>query len=210
MGRYTGPACRMCRRAGTKLFLKGARCYRAACALGEEPRPAPGVHGAKRSRKASDYGIQLREKQKLRRQYGMQEGQFRRFFEKALRAKGVTGENLLQHLELRLDNVVFRMGFAVSRPAARQFVLHKHVLLNGHVANIPSLMVKAGDIIEIRDRPRSRDQAARAFEAATPAQQTSWISVDPKAFKGEILSVPTREEIAPVVDEQAIVELYSR
>ena len=209
MGRYSGPACRMCRRAGTKLFLKGARCYMAKCAI-DQGRPAPGVHGAKRSRKASDYGFQLKEKQKLRRQYGMQEGQFHRFFEKALRAKGVTGENLLQHLEMRLDNVVYRMGFAVSRPAARQFVLHKHVTLNDHVANVPSMLVKVGDIVEVRDRPRSRDAATHALEAATPAQATTWISVDPKAFRGEILSVPTREEIAPVVDEQAIVELYSR
>ena len=209
MGRYSGPACRMCRRAGTKLFLKGARCYMAKCAI-DQGRPAPGVHGAKRSRKASDYGFQLKEKQKLRRQYGMQEGQFHRFFEKALRAKGVTGENLLQHLEMRLDNVVYRMGFAVSRPAARQFVLHRHVTLNGHVANVPSMLVKVGDVVEVRDRPRSRDAATHALEAATPAQATTWISVDPKAFRGEILSVPTREEIAPVVDEQAIVELYSR
>ena len=200
MGRYSGPACRMCRRAGTKLFLKGARCYMAKRAI-DQGRPAPGVHGAKRS---------LKEKQKLRRQYGMQEGQFHRFFEKALRAKGVTGENLLQHLEMRLDNVVYRMGFAVSRPAARQFVLHKHVTLNGHVANVPSMLVKVGDVVVVRDRPRSRDAATHALEAATPAQATTWIAVDPKAFRGEILSVPTREEIAPVVDEQAIVELYSR
>ena len=209
MGRYSGPACRMCRRAGTKLFLKGARCYMAKCAI-DQGRPAPGVHGAKRSRKASDYGFQLKEKQKLRRQYGMQEGQFHRFFEKALRAKGVTGENLLQHLEMRLDNVVYRMGFAVSRPAARQFVLHRHVTLNGHVANVPSMLVKVGDVVVVRDRPRSRDAATHALEAATPAQATEWISVDPKAFRGELLSVPTREQIAPVVDEQAIVELYSR
>lgn len=209
MGRYSGPACRMCRRAGTKLFLKGARCYMSKCAI-DKGRAAPGVHGAKRSRKASDYGFQLKEKQKLRRQYGMQEGQFHRFFEKALRAKGVTGENLLQNLELRLDNVIYRMGFAVSRPAARQFVLHKHVTVNGHVANVPSMIVKVGDVIVVRDRPRSRDAATHAVEAATTNQTPTWISIDPKAFKGEILSVPTREEIAPVVDEQAIVELYSR
>lgn len=209
MGRYSGPACRMCRRAGTKLFLKGARCYMSKCAI-DKGRMAPGVHGAKRSRKASDYAFQLKEKQKLRRQYGMQEGQFHRFFEKALRAKGVTGENLLQNLELRLDNVVYRMGFAVSRPAARQFVLHKHVTVNGHVANVPSMLVKVGDVIVVRDRPRSRDAATHAVESATTNQTPTWISVDPKAFKGEILSIPTREEIAPVVDEQAIVELYSR
>lgn len=210
MGRYTGPACRMCRRAGTKLFLKGARCYNATkCSL-DKGRPAPGVHGAKRSRKASDYGFQLKEKQKLRRQYGMQEGQFHRFFEKALRAKGVTGENLLQHLELRLDNVIFRLGFAVSRAAARQFVLHKHVTLNGHIANIPSMMVSVGDEIVVRDRPRSRAAAESALKEATTAQATTWLSLDKDNFKGTVLSIPTREEIAPVVDEQAIVELYSR
>ncbi len=209
MGRYSGPTCRMCRRVGTKLFLKGARCYMAKCAIDKE-RNAPGVHGAKRSRKASDYGVQLREKQKLRRQYGMQEGQFRRFFEKALREKGVTGVNLLQHLEMRLDNVVYRMGLAPSRAAARQFVLHKHISLNGHTANIPSMLVKVGDIVEVRNRQRSRDEAARALEAATQAQMPTWINIDPKAFRGEIIAVPTREEIAPVADEQAIVELYSR
>lgn len=209
MGRYSGPTCKMCRRVGTKLFLKGARCYAQKCAI-DKGRNAPGVHGAKRSRKASDYGVQLREKQKLRRQYGMQEGQFRRFFEKALRAKGVTGVNLLQHLEMRLDNVVYRMGLAPSRPAARQFVLHKHVAINGHVANVPSMLVKVGDVVEVRNRQRSRDEAARALEAATQAQTPTWINIDPKAFRGEIISVPTREEIAPVADEQAIVELYSR
>lgn len=209
MGRYTGPTCRMCRRAGTKLFLKGIRCYSGKCSVDKGANP-PGVHGAKRSRKASDYGIQLREKQKLRRQYGMQEGQFHRFFESALRAKGVTGVNLLQHLEMRLDNVVYRMGLAPSRPAARQFVRHKHISLNGHIADVPSILVKVGDVIEVRDRQRSRDEAARSLDVATSAQTPSWINIDTKMFRGEIISVPTREEIAPVADEQAIVELYSR
>lgn len=209
MGRYTGPSCRLCRRAGAKLFLKGARCHMSKCAFAQG-RPAPGVHGMRRSRKVSEYGRQLREKQKLRQQYGMQEGQFRRFFEHALSAKGVTGENLLQRLELRLDNVIFRMGFAVSRQSARQFVLHKHVSVNGHTANVPSMIMKVGDVIVVRDRPRSRDQATRAIEAATTRQLPGWISVDSKAFRGELLSIPTREEIAPVVEEQAIVELYSR
>ena len=196
MGRYTGPSCRQCRRAGTKLFLKGARCYMSKCPV-DQGHPAPGMHGMRRSRKISEYGRQLREKQKLRQQFGMQEGQFRRFYERALRARGVTGENLLQMLELRLDNVVYRMGFAVSRRAARQFVLHKHVTLNGRTANVPSIVLKPGDVVVVRERPRSRDQATHAFEAA-------------KAFRGEVLAVPTREEIAPVVEEQAIVELYSR
>ena len=146
MGRYTGPSCRQCRRAGTKLFLKGARCYMSKCPV-DQGHPAPGMHGMRRSRKISEYGRQLREKQKLRQQFGMQEGQFRRFYERALRARGVTGENLLQMLELRLDNVVYRMGFAVSRRAARQFVLHKHVTLNGRTANVPSIVLKPGDVV---------------------------------------------------------------
>ncbi|MGI6098406.1 MAG: 30S ribosomal protein S4 [Lentisphaerae bacterium] len=209
MGRYTGPSCRQCRRAGTKLFLKGARCYMSKCPV-DQGHPAPGMHGMRRSRKISEYGRQLREKQKLRQQFGMQEGQFRRFYERALRARGVTGENLLQMLELRLDNVVYRMGFAVSRRAARQFVLHKHVTLNGRTANVPSIVLKPGDVVVVRERPRSRDQATHAFEAATGRQMPAWLSVDPKTFRGEVLAVPTREEIAPVVEEQAIVELYSR
>ncbi|MDD5705055.1 MAG: 30S ribosomal protein S4 [Kiritimatiellae bacterium] len=209
MGRYSGPVCRMCRRAGAKLFLKGARCYMAKCAI-DQGLPPPGVHGLRRSRKISDYGQQLREKQKLRHQYGMREGQFRRFFGNALRKQGVTGEHLLQMLETRLDNVVYRMGFAVSRAAARQLVLHKHVTVNGHTSNVPSMVLKVGDVVVVRDRPRSRDLATRSIESATTRQLPSWIAIDPKAFRGEIVSIPTREEIAPVVEEQAIVELYSR
>lgn len=209
MGRYTGPVCRMCRRSGTKLFLKGARCYMAKCAI-DQGHPAPGVHGMRRARKISEYGQQLREKQKLRRQYGMQEGQFHRFYERALRMKGITGEHLLQMLETRLDNVIYRLGFAVSRSAARQFVLHKHVAVNGRTVNVPSAVLKVGDVIVVRDRPRARDLATRSLEAATTRQMPGWLAVDPKAFRGEILSIPTREQIAPIVEEQAIVELYSR
>jgi len=209
MGRYTGPACRLCRREGIKLFLKGARCYMAKCAI-DQGHSAPGMHGARRARKMSEYGTQLREKQRLRRQYGMQEVQFKRFFREALRRQGVTGELLLQSLELRLDNVIYRLGFAASRRAARQYVLHGHVALNGHTANVPSLVVKVGDVIEVRNRPRSRDLASHSLEAATLQQTPSWLSVDKKTFRGEVLAVPTREQIAPIVNEQAIVELYSR
>lgn len=209
MGRYTGPACRLCRREGMKLFIKGARCYMAKCAI-DQGRPAPGMHGARRARKTSEYGLQLREKQRLRRQYGMQEGQFRRVFQEALRREGVTGEIMLQLIETRLDNVIFRMGFASSRRAARQYALHGHVMLNGRAVNIPSMQVKAGDVIEVRNRPRSRDMATRSLEAATSQQTPAWLSVDRKAFRGELLSMPTREQIAPVVNEQSIVELYSR
>ncbi len=209
MGRYIGPVCRMCRRAGTKLFLKGARCHMAKCPI-DQGHPAPGAHGMRRGRKVSDYGLQLREKQKLRHQYGMREGQFRGFFNEALRQKGITGENLLQLLEMRLDNVVFRMGFAPSRAAARQFVRHKHVSVNDRTATVPSMVLHPGDVITVRDRPRGRDLATRSIESATTLQTPTWIAVDPKAFRGEITSVPTRDEIAPVVEEQAIVELYSR
>ena len=209
MGRYTGPVCRICRREGQKLFLKGARCYMAKCAI-EQGHPAPGQHGARRSRKMSDYGEQLRQKQRLRRQFGMQEGQFKRFYKEAMRRKGVTGELLLQLLETRLDNLVYRLGFAPSRRAARQFVLHSHVSVNGKKASVPSMILKVGDVIEVRDRPGSRDLAARSLEAATTQQMPTWLSLDRKAFRAEVLSIPTREQIAPIVDEQAIVELYSR
>ncbi|MCL1920507.1 MAG: 30S ribosomal protein S4 [Kiritimatiellaeota bacterium] len=209
MGRYTGPACRLCRREGQKLFLKGARCYMAKCAI-EQGHSAPGQHGARRSRKISEYGQQLRQKQCLRRQYGMQELQFRRFFKEALRRKGVTGEILLQLLETRLDNMAYRLGFASSRRAARQFVLHGHVLVNGKVASVPSMILKAGDVIEVRDRPRSRDIALRSLEAATTQQTPTWVALDRRAFRAELQSIPTREQIAPIVDEQAVVELYSR
>lgn len=209
MGRYIGPACRLCRREGQKLFLKGARCYMAKCAI-EQGAPPPGQHGMRRARKISEYGEQLRQKQRLRRQYGMQELQFKRFFKEALRRKGVTGENLLQLLEVRLDSVVYRLGFAPSRKAARQFVQHGHVAVNGRKANTPSIVLKIGDVIEVRDRPRSRDMASRSLEAATTQQMPEWMSLDRQAFRGEVLAIPTREQIAPIVDEQAIVELYSR
>jgi small subunit ribosomal protein S4 len=209
MGRYTGPACRLCRREGQKLFLKGARCYMAKCPI-EQGQSAPGQHGARRGRKMSDYGQQLRQKQCLRRQFGMQELQFRRFFREALRRKGVTGEILLQLLETRLDNMVYRLGFSASRRAARQFVLHGHIMVNGKVCTIPSMILKVGDTIEVRDRPRSRDLATRCLEAATTQQTPTWVELDRKNFKAELQSIPTREQIAPVVDEQAIVELYSR
>jgi small subunit ribosomal protein S4 len=181
----------------------------AKCAI-EQGAPAPGQHGARRGRKMSEFGQQLRQKQSLRRQFGMQELQFKRFFKEALRRKGVTGEILLQLLETRMDNLVYRLGFAASRRSARQFVLHGHMAVNGKTVAIPSMILKVGDVVEVRDRPRSRDFAMRSLEAATTQQTPSWLSLDKKAFRAEILSLPTREQIAPVVDEQAIVELYSR
>jgi small subunit ribosomal protein S4 len=208
MGRYIGPACRLCRREGMKLFLKGDRCYMAKCPI-ETGRPAPGMHAQRRS-KMSDYGVQLREKQRLRRMFGMQEGQFRLFFGRALKARGVTGEKLLQSLELRLDNLVYRLGFAPSRRAARQFVLHGHVAVNGHKASIPSMVLKAGTVVQVRDRKQSRAYAAKFMEAAESRGRAAWLSLDKEQFRGEILRIPTREDINPVVREQLIVELYSK
>ena len=208
MGRYTGPACRICRREGMKLFLKGDRCFMAKCPI-ETGRPAPGMHGQRRS-KTSDYGMQLREKQRLRRSYGMQEGQFHLFFTRALRKRGVTGETLLQSLECRLDNVAFRLGFAPSRRAARQFVRHGHVQVNGNKVDIPSMLLKAGDVVQVRDREQSREYANRHMEVAESRGIVGWMTLDRANARGEVLHIPTRDEIAPVVREQLIVELYSK
>ena len=208
MGRYSGPACKRCRRQGIKLFLKGDRCYMAKCPI-EQGHSIPGMHGGRRPR-LKDYGIQLQEKQRLRNMYGMQEGQFRLFFQRALRTRGVTGEILLQALELRLDNIVYRMGLAPSRRAARQFVRHGHIRVNGAKVNIPSYKVKPGDVVQARDVKRSRDYSKAHLDAAESRGWPSWLNVDKAEFKAEIRHVPTREEIAPVVNEQLIVELYSK
>jgi small subunit ribosomal protein S4 len=191
-----------------KLFLKGDRCRMAKCPI-DTGRPPPGVHGARPSKK-TDYGTQLREKQRLRRFYGLQEGQFRSFFERALRRRGVTGEMLLQMLEMRLDNLVYRLGFAASRRAARQLVLHGHVTVNGRRADVPSMVLKAGDRIQAKSRPRSQDAARRGIEAAQARELSSWLGLDKETLRGEVLRVPTREEIGPFVNEQLVVELYSK
>ena len=208
MGRYIGPACKRCRRQGIKLFLKGDRCYMAKCPI-EQGHSIPGMHGGRRPR-LKDYGVQLQEKQRLRNMYGMQEGQFRLFFQRALRARGVTGELLLQALEMRLDNVVYRMGLAPSRRSARQFVLHGHVRVNGIKVNVPSYKVKPGETIQARDVKRSRDYSKAHLDAAESRGWPSWMSVDKAEHKATIDHVPTREEIAPIVNEQLIVELYSK
>ncbi len=208
MGRYTGAVCRLCRREGMKLFLKGERCYMAKCPV-EQGHPPPGMHGQRRG-KTSSYGQQLREKQRLRRMYGMQEGAFRTLFQRALKKRGVTGENLLQMLECRLDNVVYRLGFAPSRPAARQFVLHGHVRCNGRKATIPSMTLKVGDRVEVRDKKDSREYAAKCLEVAEARGRVPWLSFDKEHFRGEVLHIPSREEIGPTVNEQMIVELYSK
>ena len=207
MGRYTGPACRLCRREGIKLFLKGDRCRMAKCPI-DTGRPAPGVHGARPGKK-TEYGVQLREKQRLRRFYGLQEGPFKLVFQRALRKRGVTGEMLLQLLEMRLDNLVYRLGFAPSRRTARQIVLHSHVTVNGRRATVPSMTLKAGDRIEAKGRKASQDFVRRALEAQS-REQSPWLTVDKDGLRGEVIRVPTREEIAPFVNEQLVVELYSK
>ena len=208
MGRYIGPACKRCRRQGMKLFLKGDRCYMAKCPI-EQGASIPGPHGGRRPR-LKDYGIQLQEKQRLRNMYGMQEGQFRLFFQRALRARGVTGEMLLQALEMRLDNIVYRMGLAPSRRAARQFVRHGHIRVNNIKVNIPSYKVKPGETIQARDVKRSREYSKAHLDAAESRGWPVWLNVDKAEFKAVVDHVPTREEIAPVVNEQLIVELYSK
>jgi len=208
MGRYTGPVCKLCRREGMKLFLKGARCHMAKCPI-DTGRPPPGMHGARRS-KMGDYALQLREKQRIRRTYGLQERQFRLFFDRALKMKGVTSENLLRLLELRLDNTVYRLGFAPSRRAARQFVRHGHVTVNGRKADIPSMILKAGDVVEVRDRPASRKYAEQFVELAESRGLVPWLKVDRKAMRGEVLYEPKREEIPVNFNEQLVVELYSK
>ncbi|MEI7879560.1 MAG: 30S ribosomal protein S4 [bacterium] len=207
MGRYTGPACRLCRREGMKLFLKGDRCRMAKCPI-ETGRPAPGMHGARPSKK-TDYCVQLREKQRLRRSYGLREGQFKLFFERAASKRGVTGEMLLQLLEMRLDNLAYRLGFGASRRAARQLVLHGHFTVNGRRADVPSMTLKVGDKIEVKGRKQSQDAVKRVVDAKG-REVSSWLTLDKDALKGEVVRIPTREEIAPLVNEQLIVELYSK
>ncbi len=208
MARYTGPDCRQCRREGIKLFLKGERCYTPKCAVDRRPSP-PGMHPASR-RKPSEFGIQLREKQKARRIYGILEGQFRRTFERAERMKGVTGENLLQLLERRLDNVVYRLGLGSSRTEARQLVRHGHFTVNGGKVNIPSYIVKEGDVVAVRESsknsPRIKELTALAAARAIPG----WLSHDPGALKAQVVRRPVREEIDGHIQEHLIVELYSR
>jgi small subunit ribosomal protein S4 len=208
MARYTDPVCRLCRREGTKLFLKGTRCYSKKCAFERRPAP-PGQHGVRR-RKVGDYGMQLREKQKIRRIYSVLERQFQGYFEVASSAPGVTGENLLRLLELRFDNVVFRMGFAASRAEARQMVGHAHFVVNGRVVNIPSLQLKPGDKIEVRETHRSRDPFKQAVEAIKSRQAPEWLTIDSAKLAGSVLSAPRRDQMPMDLNEQLVVEYYSR
>jgi small subunit ribosomal protein S4 len=209
MARYKGPVCRLCRREGMKLFLKGTKCFTDKCPV-EKRNFAPGQHGKDRKAKIVGYGLQLREKQKAKRIYFTLEKQFRNYFEKAARAKGVTGEKLLQQLERRLDNVVYRLGFAISRRQARQLVRHGHVAVNGRKVNIPSYQVAAGEEIAVRDKSKKMTvlETSKEFTSHQPA--VAWLEVDRDNYKGRVTSLPKREDINLPVNEQLIVELYSK
>ncbi|MCC7203263.1 MAG: 30S ribosomal protein S4 [Nitrospirae bacterium] len=211
MARYIGPVCRLCRREGMKLFFKGNRCMTEKCAFERRGYP-PGLHGQKgqRGSKATNYSIQLREKQKVKRVYGLLETQFRGFFEKASKSKGVTGELLLQMLERRLDNTVFRAGFAESRNEARQLVRHGHFLVNGRKVNLPSYLIKEGDIIEIREKSREDVRLKDAITNLGNKTIPSWLGVEGENFRARVTGLPAREEILLPISEQLIVELYSK
>lgn len=208
MARYIGPLCRLCRREGVKLFLKGTRCLTEKCAI-ERRAYAPGQHGQKRV-KVTEYQQQLREKQKVKRVYGVLEQQFRGYFDRAARKKGITGEHLLQMLECRLDSVVYRMGFMVSRNESRQFIRHGHIDVNGKRVDIPSFQVKEGNVISVREKSRTLTRVLENFEALESKPHPSWIEIDKANFRGTILSIPTREDISFPITEQLIVELYSK
>ncbi|NLU48208.1 MAG: 30S ribosomal protein S4 [Syntrophomonadaceae bacterium] len=209
MGRYTESVCRQCRREGEKLFLKGDRCYSEKCAVERRPY-APGQHGQGRRAKPSEYGLQLREKQKAKRIYGLMEKQFRNYFKKADRQPGRTGENLLILLERRLDNIVFRMGFASSRKEARQLVNHGHFTVNGHKATIPSMLLRPGDVVQVRETSKDSPKFQEIKDQAAYKTPPEWLSVDVDNLTGSVLAYPTREQIDTAVNEQLIVELYSR
>ncbi len=208
MARYRGPVCRLCRREGSKLFLKGDRCFSEKCSVDKRNYP-PGQHGQGRTR-FSDYGVQLREKQKVRRMYGLQEKQFARTMQRATRMRGRAGENLLQLLERRLDNVVFRLGFATSRSEARQLVRHGHFLVNGRPASIPSTLLKPGQTITLAQGSQEVARIAGALEALEGRSVPAWLEIDKESYQGTVKTLPVREDITLPIQEQLIVELYSR
>ena len=208
MARYTDAVCRLCRREGQKLFLKGDRCYTEKCAADRRPQP-PGQHGQGRV-KTSEYGMQLREKQKAKRYYGVLESQFRGYFDMARKRQGKTGENLLSLLESRMDNTVYRLGFAMSRAEARQLVLHGHFLVNGRKVNIPSFQVKPGMIISIKEKSRGLDKIKSVIEANAFRQPPKWLEYDATALVAKVTAVPARDDIDMPIEEQLIVELYSK
>jgi small subunit ribosomal protein S4 len=206
MARYTGPSCRVCRREGMKLFLKGDRCYTGKCALARREY-APGQHGQQR-KKMSEYGLQLREKQKAKKFYGILEAQFRKYFDMAVNQKGITGENLLRILESRLDNVVYRLGYADSRAESRQLVRHAHFLVNGKKVNIPSYLVAPGDRVEVREKSKNIETIKAVAEMTRSVPK--WLEINKETMVGQVVSLPTREEVDLPVKEHYIVELYSK
>ncbi len=208
MARYTGSVCRMCRREGVKLFLKGDRCYTDKCAVGRRSY-APGQHGQGR-KKQSEYGLQLREKQKAKRYYGVLESQFAKYYEMASKKRGVTGENLLQILESRLDNVAYRLGFALSRPEARQLVTHGHFTVNGRRVNIPSFLVKEGDVIAVCDKSKSSAKMKAVLENTATKVVPKWLELDRENHVAKVVSLAAREDIDLPIQETLIVELYSK
>ena len=208
MARYLGSKCRQCRREGEKLFLKGEKCFGSKCAMENRPFP-PGQHGQRRTR-MSDYASQLREKQKLRRTYGVLEGQFRSYYKNADRIKGSTGTNLLQLLETRLDNVVYRMGFGASRSEARQLVRHKAITLNGIKSNIPSIKVKAGDVVAVHEKAKNQLRIKGAMDAAQNRGIVEWLDVDSSKLEGTFKNVPERTDLSADINEHLVVELYSK
>lgn len=209
MARYTDPVCRLCRREGLKLFLKGDRCYTDKCAIERRNYP-PGQHGQGRRRKVSEYAVQLREKQRLKRMYGLMESQFRKYFEMAETSRDITGEALLTFLERRLDNMVYRLGMATSRSEARQLIRHRHFLVNGRRVDIPSYLVKIGDSITVRERSREKDVFKRAIEISQRRGVPEWLELDATAFAGKVKRLPARDELTMPINERLVVELYSK
>jgi len=208
MARYTDSVCKLCRRERQKLFLKGHKCYTEKCPVEVRNYP-PGQHGLSRRTKVSEYGVQLREKQKIKRLYGLLETQFRNYFEKANKAKGITGENLVRILESRLDNVVFRLGFASSRKQARQLIRHRHVIVNEHLVDIPSYILNAGDVIKIKDKSKKLDMIHNSLKRVKDSTY-SWLSIDKASLSGTFLQVPDRVDVPLNANEQLVVELYSK
>jgi small subunit ribosomal protein S4 len=209
MARYTDPSCRLCRRERQKLFLKGTKCFTEKCPVERRGFP-PGQHGQSRRTKISEYGVQLREKQKVRRMYGLMETQFRNYFAKALKQTGRTGETLVKLLERRLDNVIYRMGFAPSRKAARQLITHGHFLVNSKSVDVPSYLLKAGDTIQVRDKSKKLEIVHASMKRMKDTAMLPWLSLDKAAMSGTFLNVPERADIPLNADEQLIVELYSK
>lgn len=210
MARYTDASCKLCRRERTKLFLKGIKCYTDKCPVGGDKNYPPGQHGQSRRARMTDYAVQLREKQKIRRTYGLLEKQFREYFVEAARRKGVTGDNLVQLLETRFDNTLYRLGLAPSRKAARQLITHRHFTVNGRVVNIPSLMLKEGDVIKVREKSKKMEIFHEAMKRTRDNMVPAWLTLDKASMEGKFLKSPDRPDVPFIGNEQLVVELYSK